>query len=150
MKVREIMTTNPACCTRDTPLSEVARTMLDRDCGQIPVVDNMSSRKLIGVVTDRDIVCRAIAQGQNPVEMSAGDVMSSPVVTVMPDAKVEDVCRTLEDRQVRRIPVQDDEGRCCGIVSLADIAQSGPDRMTVEVVKTISQPGNGTSRTLVL
>lgn len=150
MKVREIMTTNPACCTRDTPLSEVARTMLDRDCGQIPVVDDMSSRKLIGVVTDRDIVCRAIAQGQNPVEMSAGDVMSSPVVTVMPDAKVEEVCKTLEDRQVRRIPVQDDEGRCCGIVSLADIAQSGSDRMTAEVVKTISQPGNGTSRTLVL
>jgi len=150
MKVREIMTTNPACCTRDTPLSEVARTMVDRDCGQIPVVDNMSSRKLVGVVTDRDIVCRAVAQGQNPVEMSAGDVMSSPVVTVMPDAKVEEVCRTLEDRQVRRVPVQDDKGSCCGIVSLADIAQSGPDKITVEVVKTISQPGNGTSRALVL
>jgi len=150
MIVREIMTTNPACCTRDTPLSEVARTMVDRDCGQIPVVDNMSSRKLVGVVTDRDIVCRAVAQGQNPVEMSAGDVMSSPVVTVMPDMKVEDLCKTLEDRQVRRVPVRDDNGGCCGIVSLADIAQSGSDRITAEVVKTISQPGNGTSRTLVL
>jgi len=150
MKVREIMTTNPACCTRDTPLSEVARTMVDRDCGQIPVVDNMSSRRLIGVVTDRDIVCRAVAQGQNPVEMSAGDVMSSPGVAVTPDANVEELCRTLEDKQVRRVPVQDDKGCCCGIVSLADIAQSGSDRITAELVKTISQPSTGTSRTLVL
>lgn len=150
MKVREIMTSNPACCTRETPLSEVARTMVDRDCGQIPVVDNFSSRKVVGVVTDRDIVCRTVAQGQNPVEMSAGDIMSSPVVTVEPDAKIEECCRTLEDRQVRRAPVTDPSGQCCGIVSLADIAQSAPDQMTAEVVKTISQPETAAIRTLVL
>jgi CBS domain-containing protein len=150
MNVREIMTSNPACCTRDTPLSEVARTMVDRDCGQIPVVDNFSSRKVVGVITDRDIVVRAVAQGQNPVEMSAGDVMSSPVATVKPEAKIEECCRTLEDLQIRRAPVADESGQCCGIVSLADIAQSVPDRITAEVVKTISQPGTGMSRTLVL
>ncbi len=140
MKVHEIMTSNPACCTPETPLQQVAEMMIECDCGQIPVVEDQRSRRPVGVVTDRDIVCRTVARGQNPMNMSARDVMSSPVVTASPDMRIEDCCRILEDKQVRRAPVADDQGQCCGIVSLADIAQSAPEKLTGEVVRTVSQP----------
>jgi len=139
MKVQEIMTSDPACCTPDTPLSEVATMMVNSDCGEIPVVQDRVSKKPVGVVTDRDIVVRTVARGQNPADMRAGDVMSRPVVTVHPDMRVEDCCRILEERQVRRAPVTDDRGECCGIVSVADIAQTAPKKLTAEVVRTVSQ-----------
>jgi len=140
MNVRDIMTKDPACCVPDSKLSEVARLMVDHDCGQIPVIENQSTGKPVGVVTDRDIIIRAIAKGKNPLDMTARDVMSSPAVTVTPDTRVEDCCQTLEDKQVRRVPVIDDRGRCCGMVSQADIAQHAPEKMTAEVVRTVSQP----------
>src|SRR6266568_4202653 len=76
MKVRDMMTGDPACCTAETSLPEVARMMVDRDCGEIPVVDNTSSKVPIGVVTDRDIVCRTVANGLNPLDLTAADCMS--------------------------------------------------------------------------
>ena len=153
MDVERIMTSDPACCTPDTPLQEVARLMVENDCGQIPVVEDSNGRRTIGVITDRDIVCRTLAQGENPLNLTAEHVMSRPVVTVRPDMKIEECCRLLEEKQVRRAPVEDKDGRCCGIVSLADIAQNAPERMTVEVVRTVSQPGAssaGTGRSIVL
>lgn len=140
MNVKDIMTKNPACCLPDSKLPAVARLMVDNDCGQIPVIENQSTGKPLGVVTDRDIIIRAIAQGKNPLDMTARDVMSSPAVTVTPDTRIEDCCRTLEDKQVRRVPVIDDRGRCCGMVSQADIANHAPENMTAEVVRTVSQP----------
>jgi len=140
MKIRDIMTRDPACCTPDTKLSEVARLMADQDCGEIPVVENYATERPIGVVTDRDIVLRGIAVGRNPLEMTARDVMSSPVVTVRPETPVEVCCQTLEDQQVRRAPVVDERGRCCGIVSQADIARHASEGMTAEVVRIVSQP----------
>jgi len=139
MKVREIMTSNPACATPDTSLHEIARMMVDNDCGQIPIVDDRKSRRPLGVVTDRDIVCRAVAMGQSSGQIPVRDVMSAPAITVRPDTPVEDCCRLLEEKQVRRAPVTDGDGRCCGIVSLADIAQTAPERLTGEVVRTVSQ-----------
>jgi CBS domain-containing protein len=143
MKVKEIMTAGPACCTPDTTLERVARMMVDRDCGQIPVVDDERTRRPIGVITDRDIVCRAVAQGLNPIQMKARDVMSAPAVTVRPDMGVEDCCKVLGENQVRRAPVADEQGQCCGIVSLADIAQMVPEKLTGEVVRTVSRPTAG-------
>jgi CBS domain-containing protein len=140
MNVREIMTKDPACCTPDSKLSDVARMMVDHDCGQIPVIESQSTGKPVGVVTDRDIIIRTVAKGRNPLDMTARDVMSSPAVTVTPDTRIEDCCQTLEDKQVRRVPVVDDRGRCCGMVSQADIAQHAPEKMTAEVVRTVSQP----------
>ena len=113
--------------------------MVDRDCGQIPVIDDERARRAIGVITDRDIVCRAVAQGLNPIQMRARDVMSAPAITVRPDMGVEDCCKILEEKQVRRAPVADEQGQCCGIVSLADIAQTAPEKLTGEVVRTVSQ-----------
>jgi len=140
MKVKDIMTRDPACCTPDSRLSDVARMMLDHDCGQIPVVDSHESKRPVGVVTDRDIVVHTIALGKNPVGMMVREVMSTPAVTIRSDAAIEECCRTLEDAQVRRLPVIDEHGCCCGMIALADIAQNAPEHMTVEVVQTVSRP----------
>src|SRR6266700_3201352 len=111
MKVRDMMTGDPACCTAETSLPEVARMMVDRDCGEIPVVDNTSSKVPIGVVTDRDIVCRTVANGLNPLDLTAADCMSKPTVTVTPEMSLEECCRIMEDKLIRRVPVVDDRGR---------------------------------------
>jgi CBS domain-containing protein len=140
MKVREIMSRDPVCCTAETNLQEVARMMLDRDCGEIPVVDGVNTRRPLGVVTDRDIVCRAVARGATPSAMVARDVMTTPVVTVTPETSIEECCRLLEERQVRRAPVIDGSGSCCGMVALADIANHASDNVSVGVLKTVSQP----------
>ena len=153
MEVERIMTSDPACCTPDTPLQDVARLMVENDCGQIPVVDDKINMRTIGVITDRDIVCRALARGGNPLTMTAEHVMTQPVLTVRPSTKVEDCCRLMEERQVRRAPVEDERGRCCGIVSIADIAQNVSEKTTGEIMRTVSQPGSsssGTGRSLVL
>jgi len=139
MKVSDVMTKDPDCCTPESKLSDVVRMMVRRDCGQIPVVESQSSMKPIGVVTDRDIIVRSVAEGKNPLDMTARDVMTSPAVTVTPETKLEDCCRTLEKNQVRRVPVIDEQGSCCGMVSQADIAQYAPEKMTAQVVKTVSQ-----------
>lgn len=140
MKVSEIMTPNPAWCTPDTSLRDVAQRMIDHDCGQIPVVESEQNRRPVGVVTDRDIVMRAIAKGKDAERLTVRDVMSSPAITVTPDTRLEECCRTLEDGKVRRVPVVDERGQLCGMVSQADIAQFAPERVTAEVVRTVSQP----------
>jgi CBS domain-containing protein len=140
MQVKEFMTSNPACCTADTPLPEVARMMIDNDCGEIPVVENQSSKLPIGVVTDRDIVCRTVANGINPVELTAADCLSKPIVTVTPDMSLEECGRILEEKQIRRVPVVDERGSCVGIVSLADIALQTQKSFAGEIVKEVSEP----------
>ncbi|MGH2668603.1 MAG: CBS domain-containing protein [bacterium] len=147
MKVQSIMTSDPACCTPDTGLQKVARLMLERDCGEIPVVESRANMKPVGVVTDRDIVTRAVAEGRNPLHMAAKDCMTSPILTVTPDMSVEDCVRAMEERQVRRVPVVDEAGRCCGMVSQADIAQNASERATAGLVKEVSQPGQSQSPT---
>ena len=137
MKIEEIMTPNPACCGPETNLREVARLMVDHDCGEIPVVRD---GRPVGVITDRDIAARAVAAGRNPLEMKASDLMSSPVITVNPSTDVDDCCDTMEEHQIRRVPVVDDSGSCCGMVSQADIAKHASARKTAEVVKEVSRP----------
>lgn len=85
MQVKDVMTANPACCTAETNLREVAQLMVEHDCGEIPVVANKDTKKPVGVVTDRDIVCRTVAKGTNPLDLTAADCMSQPCVTVTPD-----------------------------------------------------------------
>ena len=138
MRVKEIMTREPACCSSDTPLGEVARLMVEYDCGEIPVID--SDGRPIGVITDRDITCRTVAKGQNPLEIRASDIMSSPCVTVRESADISECCRILEDAQIRRAPVVDKSGRCCGMISQADVAQSGAMHETASLVRAVSQP----------
>ena len=147
MKVKEIMSEEPACCTRETSLQDVAILMVEHDCGEIPVVDNMQSKRPVGVVTDRDITCRTVALGKNPLDLRARDCMSSPAVTVSPETGVDECCRLMEENQLRRVPVVDESGCCCGIVSQADIASHASKGDAGEMVKEVSRKThNGASR----
>ena len=148
MQVKEVMTADPACCLAETSLPEVARMMIDNDCGEIPVVENQSSKLPIGVVTDRDIVCRTVANGLNPVELTAADCMSKPIVTVTPEMSLEECCRIMEEKLIRRVPVVNERGSCCGIVSLADVALQTRERVAGEVVKEVSEPTKSASATV--
>lgn len=140
MTASDLMTSNPACCRMDTPLQDVARMMVQCDCGEIPVVERDDLKKPVGVVTDRDIVCRAIAKGRNPTGMTAGDVMSSPAVTARQLDQLDAIRQMMETHQIRRIPIVDDRGQICGIVSLADIARQETEKQTGQVVKEVSAP----------
>lgn len=145
MKVIDIMTPDPQCCTQDSTLQRVAKMMVEHDCGEIPVVESMESMLPIGVITDRDITCRTVAVGLNPLVMTVADCMTTPCVTVMPDTSLDDCCRIMEESQIRRVPVVDSSGACCGIVALADIARHAAKRETGEVVKEVSEPSESAS-----
>lgn len=140
MDVTSVMTPNPASCGPEASLREVARMMLDNDCGEIPVVDE--SKRPLGVVTDRDIVVRVVAEGRDTNDVKAREVMSTPPTTVSTDAKLSDVIDVMESRQIRRVPVVDLDGKLCGIVAQADIALTGKDRKTGNVVEEVSKPGS--------
>jgi CBS domain-containing protein len=124
----------------------VAKLMVEYNCGEIPVVESMETLKPVGVITDRDITCRAVAQGKNPLEMIVAECMSSPCVTVTPETSLEECCRVLEQHQIRRVPVVDNGGILCGMVSQADIATCAPNERTAEVVREVSQPTKTASR----
>jgi len=141
MTVNELMTLDPVCCTPQTPLREVARLMSAHDCGEIPVVETRDNRLLLGVVTDRDIVLRAVADGRNPADTPIESCMTKNVVTVRPDTSLDDCRKLMEEHQIRRVPVVDGSGACCGIVSQADVAQRASAGETGELVREVSKPG---------
>lgn len=134
---KDVMTADPQCCSPETPLNDVANLMVECDCGEIPVVD--ASNRLIGVVTDRDIVCRIVAKGKNPVAMSAQDAMSQPVVAVTPDTTLDEVVAVMEENQIRRVPVVDAQGACCGIIAQADVAMVARESEVGELVREVSR-----------
>jgi len=140
VQVKEIMTPDPFCCTADTSLEDVAKAMVEHDCGEIPIVRTSKDRTLVGVVTDRDIVCRLVAQGINPVDEAAESCMSTPVVAVRETTPLEECARIMEESQIRRVPVVNGGGMCCGIVAQADIAKNASRKITAELVKDVSQP----------
>lgn len=139
MNVKDVMTANPACCTPDTGLQEVAQMMVDNDCGCIPVVDGQESKMPVGMITDRDIACRVVAKGQNPLDLTAQDAMTTTVVSVTADTSLEECCDLMEESQIRRVAVVDENGACCGIVSQADVATNASDKKTAEVVQEVSK-----------
>ena len=136
MTVAEIMTKDPACCAPDTSLQEVAKMMVDNDCGCIPVVQGGEP---VGTVTDRDIAVRAVAAGKNPLDLTASDAMSSNVVSVAEDCSLDECCKVMEDHQIRRVLVVDASGACCGIIAQADIAANASTKDTGEVVQEVSK-----------
>ena len=134
---RDIMTPNPACCSPSTTLDQVARMMLQNDCGEIPIIDTNDC--VVGVITDRDIVCRVVAQCKNPAGYTVEMCMTSPVVTVPADASLDDIVRTMERHQIRRVPVVSDGGVCAGIIAQADVARVGPKQEVAELIREVSQ-----------
>jgi CBS domain-containing protein len=136
--IGKLMTANPASCSPETPIRQVAQLMIDNDCGQIPVVD--AGGKPLGVVTDRDIAVRLVAAGK--AEATAADAMTSPCQFVAADSKIQDAIKLMESAKIRRVPVVDDDGRLFGFVSIADLALAGKQEATAQVVKQVSEPGS--------
>jgi len=143
MRAKEIMTKDPDCCRPNDTARDAAELMRDRDCGCIPIVDD--SEKVIGIVTDRDLAVRAIAEGKD-IDTKLIDLMTPVATTCGPDDDLRDVERKMSELQVRRIPIVDSSGHCVGIISQADIARAaGRDNTVTEreialVVEQISEP----------
>lgn len=138
MLVSNVMSTNVASATRESTLASVARLMAEHDCGAIPVVDDAGQP--VGIVSDRDIVLRTLGNGRDASELTAGEVMSVPCVTVSQNADLAACLGMMEANQIRRVVVIDGAGRTCGIVSQADIAFHASRRKVGGVVERISRP----------
>lgn len=140
MQVKDIMSSDLLSCTPEMSLQEAAKLMISGDCGSIPVVDATDSTRLLGIITDRDMACRAVAEGKNPQDTKVADCMTMDVETIPADAAVGECCDIMEKAHVRRLLVTDREGRLCGIVAQADIALNLPELKTAEVVAELSHP----------
>jgi CBS domain-containing protein len=145
MKISELMTRNPATVTPETPVSDAARIMKEEDVGIVPVVERVGGAetrgRLVGVITDRDIAIRHVAEGRSG-DAPVRDVMSGGVKTCGPDDSVVTVLELMGREQVRRIPIVDERGSLVGVVSQADLARKADDPLRVEkTVAEISQPG---------
>lgn len=136
-RCRDIMTGSVKTANRAMTLREVARLMSEGDMGAMPVVEN---GKLVGIVTDRDIVVRAIAEGRD-ISTAIGDVMTTEIFSVKPDDFVFEAIRLMGDRQVRRIPVVTEAGELAGIIAMADIALEMEDER--EIAETLEEISSG-------
>lgn len=141
---RDIMTPDPACCGPNTTLDQVAKLMVQNNCGEIPIVDINDC--VIGVVTDRDIVCRVVAEGMNPIGHTAESCMTPSVVCVREDDPIEKIISTMERHQIRRVPVVRNGGLCTGIISQADLARTAPEHEVAELVCEVSKDSGQSAR----
>ena len=137
MKVSQVMTTDVATVRPDQTAREAASFMLSSDAGSIPVTDG---DKLIGMITDRDIAVRGVAQGHGP-DTPVGDLMSDGLICARDDDDVEEVAMRMADAQVRRLPVIDREDRLCGIVSLGDLSREATDTAASHALEGVTKPG---------
>ncbi|MGI8878652.1 MAG: CBS domain-containing protein [Candidatus Limnocylindria bacterium] len=141
MKVRDIMTRDPSTLAPTATLGEAATIMKQEDCGSVPVVE---AGRLIGIVTDRDIVVRVVAAGKDPKTELVSEAMTADPVTVEPDASVDEAQRVMADRQVRRLPVVED-GKLVGLVVIGQVARGDDARDVGETLKDVSEKGSGRS-----
>jgi CBS domain-containing protein len=139
MKVRDLMTKQPTTVKPDATLGEVAILMKQEDCGSIPVVEG---GRLVGIVTDRDIVVRGVATGKDAKTQRVSEIMSADPVAIGPDDDISAAEKIMGDRQIRRLPVVDD-GKLVGILVTAQLARAGSERRTGETLKEISEPTSG-------
>jgi CBS domain-containing protein len=137
MRVAEIMTESPACCSQDDTVQQAARLMEQHDCGCLPVVDG--DQRVTGVVTDRDIACRCVAQGKDATT-PVSEVMTAQASCCGPEDDAAEAARIMAEGKVRRVPVVDGDGRVVGMVAQADLARHRDEREVGEVVEDVSQP----------
>jgi CBS domain-containing protein len=142
MKVSEAMTRDVRIASPNQTIQEAAKMMADIDAGAIPVGDN---DRLVGMLTDRDIAIRAIAQGKGP-DAKVGDIMTSEVRYCYDDQETDEVCRNLGQEQIRRIPVINRDKRLVGILSLGDLAMNDGDGSAGRTLASISRPGGAHSQ----
>ncbi|HXH05284.1 MAG TPA: CBS domain-containing protein [Vicinamibacterales bacterium] len=144
MRVSEIMTPDPEVVTVHDTVSRAAAIMRDRDVGSVPVVDDGDRRQLRGIITDRDIAVRHVAEGHRDDCTVAAHMTRDPVETVRPDDDIDTLAEAMKRRGIRRVPVVDAEGRLVGIVAQADLAVelgSSEPETVAEVIEKISEPG---------
>jgi len=134
-RIKEVMTRDVRACEPNATVADAAKVMAQEDVGPVPIVED---GRLVGIVTDRDIVVRVVAQGRDPNATTVREIASTELVTVSPDDALDDALNRLAERQVRRLPVVEGD-RLVGIVAQADIARLGEDKKTGEVVEEISR-----------
>lgn len=134
--IRDVMTSEPRTIDAGESVAYAAKMMRDEDVGLAPIVEG---DKLIGMLTDRDIAIRVVAEGRNPDEVTVGEVASRQVVTIDPQQDLDEALRIMAKHQVRRLPVVEEDGRLVGIVAQADVAREGDDKQTGALVEEISQ-----------
>ena len=139
-KVREVMTDRPRCVTLETPISEVAQLMESEDIGSLPVLEG---DQLAGMITDRDIVLRAVAKGKDPRGMPVREVASRELVTVYAEDDLSNALKKMASQQVRRLPVVDEENRLVGVLAQADVALEVKEKAVGEMVEEISKSPTG-------
>ena len=134
--VRDVMTSTPRTIQASTPLQEAARLMRDEDVGSLPIVEG---DRLKGMLTDRDIAIRAVAEGKDPQSTTAHEIASRELVTVDPEQGLDEALRLMARHQVRRLPVCEEDGRLVGILAQADAALTGDEREVGRTVEEISK-----------
>ena len=140
-KCSEVMTKNPVCCLPTDAVSKAAQGMKDENVGSIPVIENEQTRKLIGIVTDRDLALQVVADGRDAKPTKVADVMTYKVITCHVDDAIQKAVDAMAENQLRRIPVVDNDYRVVGIISQADVAtRVDQPEETAKMVKEISQP----------
>jgi len=139
-KCSEVMTENPVYALPDDTVEKVAQLMKKEDIGPVPVVDDERNKRLVGIVTDRDLALKVVAEGSDPQTTKVEEVMTRKLITCRPDDDVESAMKAMAQYQLRRIPVVDNDDRLVGIISQADVATrvDEPEK-TAEVVKEISE-----------
>jgi CBS domain-containing protein len=133
--IQDTMTSNPTRVGPTNTAAEAAQIMKAEDIGSLPIVED---DKLVGVITDRDLAIRVVAEGRD-TETAVGDIASKNVVTVDPEQSLEEAARLMAEHQIRRLPVVEEDGKLVGILAQADIAQTGQDALTGDTVQQISQ-----------
>ena len=134
--IRDVMTSNPRTIEPSTSLHEAARLMRDQDVGSLPIVEG---DRLFGMLTDRDIAIRAVAEGKDAKSTTAQEIASRQVVTVDPEQSLDEALRLMASHQVRRLPVCEEDGKLVGIVAQADAAMKGDEREVGRTVEEISK-----------
>ena len=139
-KCSDVMTRNPVSARPDDTVASVARLMKENDIGPVPIVDDNNSKRLVGIVTDRDLALKVVAAGRDPQTTPVREVMTTNVITCRDDDDIETALDAMSTQQLRRIPVVDDGNMLLGIIAQADIAtrMDSPEK-TGEVVKDISE-----------
>jgi CBS domain-containing protein len=146
MNCKQLMTHDPACCVPQDTVVTAAMIMKSQDVGSVPVVSDRDSRHVIGMITDRDIAIRVVAEQREYYHTHVGDVMSKDVVTCKVDDDYDEVIAAMKENQIHRIPVVDSEKRLVGIIALADVVREAHEPKTVsETVEEISQPAGVTT-----
>jgi CBS domain-containing protein len=134
--IRDLMTENPKTVTTGGTIVDAARLMRDEDTGVVPIVDG---DKLTGVVTDRDIAIKVVAEGKDPQGTKATDIAATELVTIDPQQELDEALRLMAQHQVRRLPVVEEDGRLVGILAQADVARQADNARVGEVVEEISE-----------